>query len=483
MSDDDDDNLFAESDADSDDTNELIASSRSAASTKKAAAAKKPDNNDEDSDDDGGLFDSDSDEEEETPRKQKTLQKASPASGLSKRERLEALAKKKKGTPEHKASPNDKTESGYQSGDSYDSADFQRTKEDDDFLDTTGEDADAVNELYADQHFEDERPDREAGKKKVKKRRHRDDEAIEDNGNGEPDNPIMAAVHRMKKKRREKKSFPEVEEECKAFLGRMEAAAEEDETAVSQRRPALQKLGMLSEVVDMLTRRDMQRMLLDLDLLIVCRRWIQPLPNGTLGNVTVRQKLLEAIANMTGESGISANDLKRSGLGKTVMVLFKHRSETPAMKRQLKKLIEQWSRPIFRKSGDMRDLERVQQSRGEGGLAAVSRQQQAVARLSSQQAARNGKKNSQDLDSLIASGKKGGGESGVNRVRVPFSKGFHFSVRPAARDDVVGSPEQQQQRKPKDNRDKLSKRMVEKGRAVSKNQRSANISIEGRPTK
>ena len=227
----------------------------------------------------------------------------------------------------------------------------------------------------------------------------------------------------------------------------------------------------------------MQRMLLDLDLLAVCRRWIQPLPNGTLGNVTVRQKLLSAIGNMTGETGIVANDLKRSEIGKTVMVLYKHRSETPAMKRQLKALIEQWSRPIFQKSGDMRDLERVHASRGEGGLASVARQRMAQQALSQSSPRKAEKK--QDLDSLIVSGKKAGGESGINRVRVPFTKGFNYSVRPTGKSEATGVDSRmgRQSATTKDTRGKLNKRMLEKGRTVSKNQRSANISIEGRPTK
>ena len=40
-------------------------------------------------------------------------------------------------------------EGGYQSGDSYDSEDFERTKEDDDFIDADDEDPDALKELYA----------------------------------------------------------------------------------------------------------------------------------------------------------------------------------------------------------------------------------------------------------------------------------------------------------------------------------------------
>ena len=61
-----------------------------------------------------------------------------------------------------------KRDEGYDSGDSYASEDYVRTKEDDDFIDVDGEDADAVKELYAEQHFDDERPD-EAEEVKTKK--------------------------------------------------------------------------------------------------------------------------------------------------------------------------------------------------------------------------------------------------------------------------------------------------------------------------
>lgn len=423
------------------------------------------------------------------------MQQISTTAGLSKRERLEALAasKRKQTEPESRkpkakstgsadTETRKKNDQGYESEESIDSAQFQRTKEDDDFIDTTGEDADAVQELYAEQHFDDEdEAGEERGKKKKKRKvRYGDDEAIEDNGgDAEPDNPIMAAVHRMKKKKKEKRSLTEIEDECRAFLGKMEIAADEDELAIQERRPGLKKLAMLNEVCEMLTKVDMQRLLLDFDLLSICRRWIQPLPNGTLGNVTVRQRLLEVIANMNGENGISAMDLKRSEFGKTVMVLYKHRAETPAMKMQLKKLIEQWSRPIFQKSGDMRDLERVHAHRGQGSIATLARHRHSGDRSEATKA-NSRKETNQDLDSIIASGKKGGAESGISRVRVPYSKGFNFSVRPQ---DRMSTPEQGAKSASNDNRGKLSKRILEKSRPVVKNQRSANISVEGRPTK
>merc|ERR1712127_368573 len=101
----------------------------------------------------------------------------------------------------------DKKDKGYDSGDSYNSGMFQRTKEDIDFIDNEGEDEDLVKEYNAEQHFDDERPDGEStdeeeagGRKKKKpssyKKRNSADvlSDLEENGDEEPSNPISAAV-------------------------------------------------------------------------------------------------------------------------------------------------------------------------------------------------------------------------------------------------------------------------------------------------
>ena len=433
---------------------------------------------DSDDDDGPGLFDSD-DEDDEPKRKP-----------MSKRQRMEALQAKKR--QEIASLTSDKKQDGYDSEDSYNSAEFVRTKEDNDFIDTEGDDQDAINELYSEQIFDDERGEAEEErpqKKKIKgagSSRGRSERA-ELEAEADADNPLMQAVRKMQKKKRVTKNFSELtEEDVKPLLAKMEQAADDDDEAISQKRPALNKLRIINEVCDKLANRELMRPLLEHDLLSVCKRWIQPLPNGTLGNVTVRQKLLHSISLMTGENGITKDDLKESGFGKVVMSLYMHKSETPAMKRQVKKLIDQWSRPIFQKSGNMRDLDRVQHQRGTTGLAGISRinnmgqANRQNASLNKKSASRGGK--DQDLNSLIKSGSVGKTESGINRVRIPFSKGFHYSVRPSNKLTGVEDKRRQSSGGP-ESRKNLSKRILDKKRPNKKNQRSANISIEGRATK
>ncbi|KAL3904174.1 MAG: hypothetical protein SGILL_010169, partial [Bacillariaceae sp.] len=466
---------------------------------KKAAAAaagkrKRVPDADNDSDDDGpGLFDSDSEDD--------TKPAAAPAKltkPMTKRERMEALqAKKRGGMRAVSGVPQDGDDAAKKTADdedSYNSAEYVRTREDMDFIDTEGDDAEAVAELYAEQNFDDERGEameEPSKKKKIKGAgsstyRGRSERAQLE-AEADEDDPILQAINKLKKKKKVQKKYTELEEDAKPFLADMQLAAEEDEEAVSQRRPALKKLMMLDTVCDTLAKRDMHRPLLDHDLLTICKRWVQPLPNGQLGNVTVRQRLFESIAQLTGgENGITASDLKRSDFGKVTMRLYMHRDETPGMKRQLKSLIDQWSRPIFQKSSNMRDLERVH--RGGGGISQMAgarmraeQQQERSARAPVLGGHRGGK--DQDFESLIAHGSLGKREDAITRVRVPYSKGFQYSVRPENK--VTGDVDARRQLggPTQDTRGKLSKRMVEKGRTKSKNVRSANISVEGRATK
>ncbi|NJO20446.1 MAG: hypothetical protein HC838_10955, partial [Spirulinaceae cyanobacterium RM2_2_10] len=110
-----------------------------------------------DDDDDGpGLFDSDSEDD----TKPAVTPKAKP---MSKRQRMEALQAKKRqemravSTVPSEDSDRKQATAGDEDEDSYNSAEYVRTKEDLDFIDTEGDDADAVAELYAEQNFDDER--------------------------------------------------------------------------------------------------------------------------------------------------------------------------------------------------------------------------------------------------------------------------------------------------------------------------------------
>jgi len=500
--------LFDDSDSDDDSEPDIGASSAPEETTETMEDKKEPKKK-------GRL-------QKKSDLKKKSKKKSSSSNDegkpMSKKERMEKLAKKRSTTTDddkviesletverererrpkkEKKKRKEKGEEGYESGDSYNSGQFVRTREDDDFIDADGEDPDALRELYAEQHFHDERADGSEdemeGRRKKKASsyvRKRGPDTLSDNEE-ETDCPLMATVRKMKKKKKDKKKLSELEEEARNFLGKMDAAADEDEKSYQERKPATKKLSILSDVLEKLANKEFTRPLLDYDLLSIIKRWIQPLPSGKLSNVTVRQRLLESLKDMTGEQGINPSDLKRSSLGKTVMQLFTHRDETPNMKRQLKDLIEQWSRPIFQKSGNMKDLELVGRDRREYGIAGIARAQQATS-LSSASSSHATKKRGMDSTLMRGMSRKKGGaniqQNKSNRVSVPYSKGFQFTIRPADRISTADAKEKNKRVSVGGTdgavgRDFISRRMLDKSRKFSKNQRSTNVSVEGRATK
>jgi transcription factor SPN1 len=515
MSDDEKD-LFGGSSSDGNDTDDLLATAnkkQKPIATKKSRIQKnsKVDDDDDDDDEVTGLFDSDDEETTTTPKKKRA--KPERTQTLSKRERLAALAKQKReaSRTQHESSiapsgvgeerkkrkkerkpdgasltGGEKEDAGYDSGDSYNSgAEYVRTKEDDDFIDVEGEDEDAIREYYAEQHFDDERGD-EAEEVEDRPRKgaggaskKRGPDALSEADKRDADNPIMQAVMKMKKKKKQVKGFEELRETASEFVRQMERAASEDELSIAEKRPGLKKLQMLPEVLEMMANKDMTRPLLEENLLIAIKRWIQPGTDGSLGNVTVRFKLLEAVSKMNGESGIDKDDLKKSDFGKLVMLLCQHKMETLEIKKVLKKLIEQWSRLIFDKSGNMRHLEQAHARRRDAGLASYARSQAPVEASTSHASSAS---RTNDLGDVLSKGVKQARDLGKNRVRIPYSKGFQYTIRP---EDLKGDVTDKKTRisTVKETRGSLHKRMLEKTRPVSKNARSANISIEGRPTK
>lgn len=498
MSDSDDD-LFGNSDSDGGDTDDLIASSKAkkpAAKPKRLQKKKANDVNipDADNDEDDDLEDSD---DEETKEPTKTLSKRERMDKLKARRRA-ALDTEEKPKRSSKSDNNNSsaapTDKGYESAASIDSAQYERTKEDDDFIDADGEDPDALKELYAEQHFNDNLEDMEDNGEESKKKGRKGGKKRKGYSGGGPDsisgmvedgkipdNPILEAVQRMKKKKKKSRNFDELKDAAVELITNMERAAEEDEVAIQERRPALKKLKMLQTVLDTATNREMVRPLLDASFLVVAKRWIEPLPNGTLGNVTLRQKMIHLISNM---NGIDSDDLKQSEFGKLVMSLYMHKKEVPEMKTQLKSLIEQWSRRIFNKSGNMKDLD-VANRRGDSSVGNYARAQASVNMDTSRQS-RGGKsaRGKSDLASIIKDGSGMRGSShGTNRVSVPYSRGFQYSVRP---ENLSGEVADKRTRVTNNNiaegRDSLHRRIMDKKRS-SKNQRSANISVEGRPAK
>ena len=169
------------------------------------------------------------------------------------------------------------------------------------------------------------------------------------------------------------------------------------------------------------------------------------------------------------------------------MALFKNKNETKEMRKQHKALIEQWSRPIYNKSADYHDLALAQSQAAEANFVpksvqAVHAQQKAESRDRQERAKSQVASRPEDL--ISGKGFKGNGTGIGERVSVPFSKGFQFTIRPANKVDEATNQIMASKKVKKGGvMEKLNKSMIEKNRPLVKNERSLNMSVAGRGSK
>ena len=183
-----------------------------------------------------------------------------------------------------------------------------RTAEDDAFIDDEG--ADPVDDVFGDED------DGQADQQQELEASEEDDE--------------IDRLMNKKKRGRGQQSFQEIQATVENFLARMEVAAEADMKANEDNKPAIHKLRMLPDVQDILSNQGMHNEFLDGGLLGVFKAWIEPMPDGSLPNITVRSavlKLLQQLPIDIADEG-RKEQLKKSGLGKVVMFLFKLPDET-----------------------------------------------------------------------------------------------------------------------------------------------------------
>ena len=144
--------------------------------------------------------------------------------------------------------------------------------------------------------------------------------------------------------------------------------------------------------------------------------------------------------------GITASDLKRIDFGRIIMTLFMHPEEKPEPKSLEKKIIEEWSRPIFKKSGNMRDLEKihnrnreVMKYQGSGFVDTEYRVHRVREAESERRAGRSSTNRNpfastlMDLGRIVSKAKTNVTDLVRNLVRVPYSRGFQYTVRPEDR--------------------------------------------------
>ncbi|KAL6784448.1 hypothetical protein ACKKBF_B01830 [Auxenochlorella protothecoides x Auxenochlorella symbiontica] len=287
---------------------------------------------------------------------------------------------------------------------------------------------------------------------------NKDDEAVESDLEDELDKLFT------KRKRRESNTDYENKALVDSFLAQMEVAVEEDMKDYEQGRPATHKLRMLSRVQDLLSTQKLHNELLDGGLLGVLKAWIDPMPDGTLPNTTIRSSILKLLDILPVDCAMEDRkaQLKRSGLGRSIMFLAKVSDETAANKRLARGLVEKWSRPILvsrsTRGADTAEEQQILQSRQ---LRLAAKKPQA----------------DKELDQNGRPVKLRPGDPGFRRhAAIPEAASLDYVKRP---ESMTVLPVGRNAGREKPSEHKLSKKLKVMGK---KNQfgRAANVSVEGR---
>lgn len=145
-----------------------------------------------------------------------------------------------------------------------------------------------------------------------------------------------------------------------SFLAKMEFAAEKDVSLNRAGKPAIEKLLMLPRLWAVIhnCKSSLQLEFIRCGVLASLRKWLEPLPDGSLPNVQVRNTVLQILVALpiNLEEEVVMQELKASELGSAIMFLANLPIETNANRKLAKELVEKWSRGIFRISDKFEDL-------------------------------------------------------------------------------------------------------------------------------
>ncbi|KAF3759975.1 hypothetical protein M406DRAFT_283688, partial [Cryphonectria parasitica EP155] len=164
-----------------------------------------------------------------------------------------------------------------------------------------------------------------------------------------------AALKTKPNKRRSKKDDIDLEDALDEQIAdvkvKMEIACENDNDAVSNHQPAVQKLKLLPEVMALLNRQSIQHAILDpeTNFLQAVKYFLEPLQaDGSLPAYNIQREIFSALIRLS----VQKETLLSSGIGKVVLFYTKTKRAQPEIKRMADRLMGEWSRPILKRTDD-----------------------------------------------------------------------------------------------------------------------------------
>ncbi|XP_069390947.1 protein IWS1 homolog isoform X1 [Paralichthys olivaceus] len=294
------------------------------------------------------------------------------------------------------------------------------------------------------------------------------------------------AMNSKKRRHRDGGTFiSDADDVVSAMISKMNEAAEEDRTLNSQKKPALKKLTLLPQVVMHLKKQDLKETFIDSGVMSAIKEWISPLPDKSLPALRIREELLRILQELP---SVSHETLKHSGIGRSVMFLYKHPKESRSNKDLALKLINEWSRPIFGLTSNYKGMTREERQQRDLAQQMPQRrrlsQPQKVERAEepdvfSPPISSGGQTPRRDLEKQLTGEEKAlrpGDPGFCARARVPMPSNKDYVVRPKW--NVEGDSSRGPMKKGMSRVDKQMRRFADI-RRLTKTGHAVKISVEG----
>merc|ERR1712156_176907 len=269
---------------------------------------------------------------------------------------------------------------------------------------------------------------------------------------------MMEKKRAEQKKRRKKKDIDLIndnDDQIAQLIADMRVAAREDRDLNEEKKPAVKKIAMLSQIMSQLNKADLQMAFVEANVLSVMTDWLAPMPDKSLPTLEIRKQVLHLLVMLRIDDH---SRLKESGIGKAVMYLYKHPKELRENKDKAGRIINNWARPIFNLSTDFKSVDKTERMARDELLGGNVRKKSKVDEPEEEQASRPGER------------------GWVHRARVPQPSSTSYVNRPEWTSDVDIS---RSTKKEASRFDKHMRNALERKRN-SKQKRAVDISIEGR---
>ncbi|XP_057526604.1 protein IWS1 homolog 1-like [Amaranthus tricolor] len=290
---------------------------------------------------------------------------------------------------------------------------------------------------------------------------------------GEEDDEIKDLFKPGRKKKKNERSAAEIAELVETLMAELEVVAEEDAVLNTQGKPAINKLRKLPLLTEALSKKQLQHEFLDHGVLTLLKNWLEPLPDGSLPNINIREAILRILTDfpIDLDQYDRKEQLKKSGLGKVIMFLSRSDEETTSNRKLAKDLVDKWSRPIFNKSTRFEDMKHVEEER-------IYRRP-PVKKATHKASGMESKDDDLDL-SKSSSGRESGASASRLHASRPEATVMDFTIRPQSKidpDEIRARAKQQHQ---DERRMKMNKKMQQLKAMKKKKLQASQVSVEGR---